>query len=114
MKLILFFLVSVCAIAQTPGTIAKVTVSTISATAGVVSCTFTSQSPALPTGVAVSCKAGTAALDQTSVIPVGNTSGIVGSFHAGPDAVTWVLKQPTAGSVTWEIAANGVAQSGTF
>lgn len=113
MKLLLTLLSSVL-VAQTPGTIAKTTVSTITATAGAIACTFTSQSPALPTGVALSCKAGTAGIDQTSVIPVGNTSGIVGSFHAGPDAVTWILKQPTAGTVTWEVAANGVAQNGTF
>lgn len=110
----LSFLLVLSAWAQTAGTIAKTTISTISATAGVVSCTFTSQQPALPTGVAVSCKAGTAILDQTSVIPVGNTSGIVGSFHSGSDAITWILKQPTTGVVTWEVAANGVSQSGTF
>jgi len=113
MKLLLIFLASVL-VAQTPGTIAKVTTSTITVTAGTVACTFTSQSPALPTGVAVSCKAGTAGLDQTSVVPTGNTSGIVGSFHSGSDAVTWLLKQATAGTVTWEISANGVAQNGTF
>lgn len=100
--------------AQTPGAINKTTISTISASAGTVSCTFTSQSPALPTGVSVSCKAGAAGLDQTSVVPVGNTSGIVGSFHSGSDAVTWMLTQPVAGSVSWEIAANGTSQKGTF
>lgn len=107
-------LVPLVASAQTPGTIAKTTVSTVTATAGTVSCTFTSQSPALPTGVGINCKSGTASLSQTSVVPTGNTSGIVGSFNVGPDAITWLLTQPTAGVVTWEIAANGSSRSGTF
>ena len=111
---ILLSLVPFILLAQTPGTISKVTISTVNATAGTVSCTFQSQLPLLPTGVSVSCKAGTAGLDQTSVIPIGNTSGVVGSFHSGPDAITWIIKQPTAGSVSWEIAANGIAQSGVF
>ncbi len=114
MKLFITFMFAVGMFAQTAGVISKTTVSTISATAGTVVCTFTNQNPALPTGVVVSCKAGTAGMDQTSVVPVGNTSGIVGSFHSGTDAVTWMLKQPTAGTVTWDVAANGVSQSGTF
>lgn len=110
----LLFVIAVTALAQTAGTINKTTVSTISAAAGTITCTFTNQNPSLPTGVSASCKAGAAGVDQTSVVPVGNTSGIVGSFHSGLDSVTWMLRQPTAGTVTWDIAANGVSQSGTF
>jgi hypothetical protein len=114
MRRLLLALMATSAMAQTAGTISTTTVSTITAAAGAVSCTFTSQVPALPSGVTIACRAGTAALDQASVVPAGNTSGIVGSFHVGADAVTWMLKQVAAGGVSWEISANGATQKGTF
>lgn len=112
--IVVLLLMGLGAIAQSTGSISQTTVSTVSATAGAVTCTFTSQKPSLPTGVSVSCKAGVASLDQTASIPAGDTSGVVGSFHSGTDAVTWMLKKTTAGVVTWEIAANGASQTGTF
>jgi hypothetical protein len=114
LKVLIYFIAAYSAAAQPAGTIIKVSVNTITAVAGVVNCTFTNQVPALPSGVSMTCHAGTDTMTQTAVIPVGNASGVAGSFASSADNVTWVLTQPTAGTINWQIAANGASQSGTM
>jgi hypothetical protein len=109
----LIALLALCAAAQTPGTITIGTtvVATAGSGAGSVSCTFSN--PASPT-VHTACTSGTATLSQDSTPAVGSTNGAVGSFVNGSNNVTWIIQQPTAGSVTWQIAANGTSKTGTF
>ena len=107
---LLFF--AALAFGQAPGTITIA--SSITAVAGTVTCTVSSSIPAAAGGVHFACKDGTGSLTQDAVIPVGSTSGIVGSFNSGSDAVTWIVQEPTAGVISWQIAANGVMKTGTF
>jgi len=92
--LVLLFAALSITSAQTPGTI-NVT-QNVTATAGTLSCTFSN--PARPT-IHVSCTGGgsTYAADVTPA--VGSTNGYVGSLNAAPNAITWAIQQPTAGTI---------------
>lgn len=98
----------------TPGIVTVGT--TVTATSGsgatAVSCVFSN--PARPTIHTVCSVAGVAALTQDATPAVGSTNGVVGTFVNAGNTVTWVIQQPAAGSVTWQIAANLTSQSGTF
>jgi hypothetical protein len=112
-KLLFFFLLASVPLAAQPpaGTITTTSLSTIIGTAGTIICTFTNPSP--PAFHAV-CVAGAASMTQDVTPAIGATSGAVGSMNAAPNAITWVVQQPTTGVLTWQIAANGTAKSGTF
>ena len=100
-----------------PGSITVTTTVVAAAPAGQasgtqVSCTFSNANrPSIHTTCALG---GTIYLVEDATPAVGSTNGTVGSFTVGTNAVTWILQQPTAGNVTWQIAANGTSQSGTF
>lgn len=114
MKTLLAFLFSLSLVAQSPGTVAQSTVSNVVGTAGVVVCTLTNGSPAFPAGVHVVCtNSGASVLVMDSVVPTG-TNGMVGSFSLAGNTITWIVNQPVAGPYAWQMAANGVAKSGTF
>ncbi len=109
MKRLGLFLVALGLFAQTPGTV--LVALNVTAKAGAITCVFSNA--AKPT-IHTVCTAGTSNLTQDSTSAVGSTSGAVGSFQVAGDSVTWVIQQPTAGNVTWQIAANGTMQSGNF
>lgn len=100
--------------AQTLGTITKTTTTTVTAVAGGVTCVFTSQTPALPTGVSVQCTGGGASYHSSGTVPVGNASGLVGDFTASGDSVTWILTQASGQPIQYQIAANGKMDTGTL
>jgi len=107
-SLILFF--ALAALAQQPGTVTVT--NTVAAVAGPITCTLSNPSPP---AFSMACTAsGGATLKQDATPAIGPTSGIVGSFNVGADAVTWIVKQETAGAVTWQVAANGVLKTGSF
>ncbi len=106
--LILFF--AFAALAQQPGSVTVT--NTVTAVAGAITCTLSNQAP--PAFTLACNAAGGATPTQTATPAVGATSGIVGSFNVGADAVTWIVKQENAGVVTWQVAANGVAKVGGF
>lgn len=111
----LWIVCSLLLLAQTAGTISVVSSNTVTAIAGSVTCTFTSSSPALPTGVHTVCSASTSKLTQDSVVAPGSINGITGQVNNGTDALTWILTQPLDGSlVHYAIAANGTQKSGDF
>lgn len=100
--------------AQTPGTITVTQIVTaVSGTNGTaVSCTFSNQAkPAIHTVCTIG---GVAALSMDATPAIGAASGAVGSLTVSGNAVTWIITQPTAGVITWQIAANGTTQSGSF
>jgi hypothetical protein len=114
MKTIIGLVFSFSLLAQSPGTVAQSTVSNVVGTAGPVVCTLTNASPVLATGVHVVCtNAGASVLVMDSVVPTG-TNGMAGSFGIAGNTVTWIVNQPVAGPSAWQMAANGVAKSGTF
>ena len=99
---------------QTPGTVVVGT--TVTATVGtgttLATCNFTNFNR--PT-IVVSCTADDGATLSMQTTPaVGSTNGSVGSFNEASQSITWSIQQPTAGVVTWSIAANGTLQSGNF
>jgi len=115
MKLLLLAALSCLLVAQTPGTVSQATTSTVTGTAGTLTCTLTNSSPALPSGVHVACSvSGAAVLVMDSVVTAGN-NGMVGSFTQTGNTVTWIVTLPTAGgSYNWQMAANGVGKTGAF
>ena len=56
---------------------------------------------------------GLAVLVMDATVPVG-ANGTVGSMTLAGNTVTWIITQPVAGPYLWQVAANGVAKSGTF
>jgi hypothetical protein len=115
MKLLFSLLFAASLWAQTVGTIAVSTISTVTATAGPLVCVLTNSTPALPTGIHVACtNSGATVFTADSVVPTG-TNGLVGSFSLAGNSVTWIVNQPTGQtSFSWQMAANGVGKSGTF
>jgi len=105
--LILFF--AFAALAQQPGSVTVT--NTVTAVAGAITCKLSNPAPPAFT---LACNASGATLTQSATPAVGATSGIVGRFNVGADAVTWIVKQETAGVVTWQVAANGVMRAGRF
>lgn len=102
--------------AQAPaGTVVQSTVSNVLGTAGALTCTLTNSTPVLATGVHVVCTiSGAAVLVMDSVVPTG-TNGMVGSFSTAGNTITWIVNQPTgSGPYSWQMAANGIAKTGTF
>ena len=101
--------------AQTPGTVTKSTVNTVTAVAGAVTCVLTNSVPATATGPSMVCKDSITTITQSGMVPVGSKSGTVGSFNSAGDSVTWILTQLDASSpVSYQIVANGVASTGSF
>lgn len=116
MKLLLgvFLIASALSAQSSGGTVTQSTTSSVIGTAGPLVCTLTNSSPALPSGVHVVCiNNGASVLVMDSAIPVGQ-NGMVGSMALGGNIVTWIVQQLTAGTFTWQMAANGVGRSGTF
>lgn len=116
-KLILLFAFALAASAQ----ITKVSTTTVTATAGPITCVFSSQTPEAPTGVSATCAlSGTNQLTMTTVIPLGATNGIVGSYNPAGGAVTWIFTQASAASgIAYSISATPsggppATGSGTF
>jgi len=108
MRLFLFIITTLAA--QQPGSVTVT--NTVTAVAGPVTCTLSNPSPP---AFSMMCSAGSGALMKQDATPaIGPTSGIVGSFNVGPDAITWIVKQEVAGTVTWQVSANGVLKTGTF
>ncbi len=90
--------------------------STISAVAGTgtsaVTCVMSNPAPP---GVHMTCAIGaTVVLTQDTTPAVGATNGAGGSFVSSGNTVTWLIQQPTAGTFTWDIVANGVRKTGTL
>lgn len=84
---------------------------TVTATAGTISCVFSNA--ATPT-IHTVCTSSVATQTSDTTPAVGSTSGFVGSMVAGSNNITWIIQQPIAGNVTWQIAANGTSKSGNF
>lgn len=97
--------------AQTTGTVSEATLRTVTATAGPLVCVFTN--PATPEFTMTCAVSGQVKLTQTATPAVG-TGGIVGSYVEGAESITWIVRQPTAGTVVYDIAANGVRRTGSF
>lgn len=103
----------------------KTTNTTVTATAGTLSCTFAAQSPVAAAGVAVSCT-------DTATTPVykiafnspapavGAAAAAQGQINTAAGAVTWVFTLPLAGGpINYQVGATptgGTASSktGTF
>ena len=97
--------------AQSTGTIVVTTLRTITATSGPLVCTFVNLSP--PSFDLECTINGTTKLKQTATPAIG-TGGVVGSYSDGAEIITWIVTQPTANVVNWDIAAKGVRQTGSF
>jgi len=103
---------ALAALAQQPGTVTVANLATITATAGPITCTLSNPSPP---AFKMACTAtGGATLTQDVTPAVGALTGATGQFNVNADAVTWVVKQETAGAVTWQVGANGVTKAGSF
>jgi hypothetical protein len=114
--LLLTLAIASAAAAQTPppGTITVSTTVTATAGAGAaaVQCVLSTSRP--PAIHAVCTIGGTVVISQDATAPVGAVSGNSETVIWMGNSVTWIVAQPTAGSVTWQISANGTMQSGTF
>lgn len=110
-KVIGLLLLAVAAFGQTAGTVSEAVQKTVTATAGPLTCVFTN--PNTPEFTMTCSVSGTVKLTQTATPAVG-AGGVVGSYVEGPESITWIVRQPTAGSVTYDIAANGVRRTGSF
>ena len=120
MKRIVLFLAALTAFAQAPaGSVTQTTVTTAAALAPAgafsttqIQCQFSN--PARPT-IHVVCTQNNATIMTQDMTPaIGATNGAVGSITISGNSVTWIIQQPTSGSITWQIAANGTSQSGSF
>ena len=116
-KLILLLVFALVASAQ----ITKVSSTTVTATAGPITCVFSSQTPQAPTGVSATCAlSGNNQLTMTTVVPIGTGNGIAGSYNPAGGAVTWIFTQASATSgIAYSIVAtpsggNAATGSGTF
>jgi hypothetical protein len=114
MKLFILLLTSSLLFSQATGVVTVT--SNVTATAGTgtsaVTCVFSNPSPP---AVRTLCSVGGATvLTQDATPAVGATTGAIGSFANATNTVTWQIQQPTAGSITWAVAANGVSRSGSF
>lgn len=97
--------------------VTKTSTTTLVATAGTTTCTFSSSTPQQPSGVHAICvQSGTTVLTMDTVIPVGSPNGIVGVFVGGPSSqISWAFTQPTAsGPVNYSVTANGQLANGSF
>ena len=114
MKLLpaLLLLLAAAARAQTAGTVTQTALTTVTATAGAIVCVFTN--PARPTIHTACAQSGATVLTMDATPATGSTSGAVGSINLAGNSVTWIIQQPTANAITWQIAANGTSASGTF
>ena len=103
------------AVAQAAGTITVTTSVVAVAGTGATGVSCTISNPTRPT-IHIACSiGGTVVLTQDATPAVGSTSGIVGTFlNAGVNSVTWIIQQPTAGTITWNVTANGTTQAGSF
>ena len=110
MRLIILLAASILT-AQTTGTIVVTTLRTITATSGNLICTFVNLSP--PAFDMECVVGGVSKLKQTATPAVG-TGGVAGSYSEGAENVTWIVTQPSAGVLNWDIAAKGVRQTGSF
>lgn len=101
--------------AQAPGTVTSTSTSSVTATTATVSCVLTNTIPSLPSGIHAVCKIGSATVLTMDIVIAQGSNGSVGAFVNGSDNVTWIVNQAAGTTViTWQIAANGVAKSGTF
>ncbi len=99
---------------QAAGTITIAATITAVAGTGTSAVTCVMTTPALP-AVHVVCSVGSTQMLLMDATPaVGATNGASGTFSNAGNSVTWILQQATAGTVTWQLAANGVSKSGTF
>ena len=104
--------------AQAAGTVTQTTVLSVTAVApaaagtGQLTCVFSN--PAKPTVHVVCSQAGGTILSMDATPAVGATAGVVGQLNLSGNTITWIVQQPTAGNVTWQVAANGTAGNGTF
>lgn len=78
---------------------------------GQVVCTFSN--PNAPS-VHVVCTANGVTYTTDGQPPIGVTNGLTASDSYGGNTINWQLQQLTAGTVTYQIAANSVNKSGTF
>lgn len=106
-------------VAQAPaGSVTQTTVLTVTAVApaaastGQLTCQFSNSQK--PTVHVVCSQSGGTVLTMDATPAVGATAGVVGSLNLSGNAITWIVQQPTAGNVTWQVAANGTAGNGTF
>lgn len=76
-----------------------------------VVCTFTNPNPP---SIHVVCTANGGTYTTDGQPPIGVTNGTTGSVTYSGNTVNWVLQQQTAGTVTYQIAANAQNKSGTF
>lgn len=109
--LVVLVLLAISLKGQTVGTVAVTTLRTVTATAGPLVCTFTNPNP--PAFEMRCTVAGVVKLTQNATPAVG-AGGVAGQYNEGAEAITWIVTQPTAGVVGWDIAANGVRQTGSF
>lgn len=97
--------------AQTTGTVAETTLRTVTATAGALVCVFTNPNPP---AFDMRCTVGGVVKLQQTATPAVGTGGVAGSFVEGSSNVAWIITQPTAGAVNWDIAADGTRKTGVF
>lgn len=109
MKKLTLALFSATLFAQTPGIVTVGT--TVTASAAPINCAFSN--PAAPT-IHITCTDGTGTMTQDATPTVGATNGIIGQFSSTGNSITWAIQQPTAGSITWTVVANGTSKTGSF
>jgi hypothetical protein len=103
MKRFLLFALAVSCWAQVTRTSSTV----VTATAGPVLCVFTAQTPTAPTGVHAVCStSGVIQLTMDTVIPVGSTNGIAGTYAPTGGTISWIFTQATiTAPITYQVAA---------
>lgn len=113
-KLFLILVLSALSLLAVDGVV-KTSTTTLVATAGTASCTFTSSIPQQPSGVHAVCTVGgVTILTMDTVVPTGPSNGIVGVFNPTTgNSISWMFTQP-AGVVNYQVTANGQLSQGSF
>ena len=109
-KTFLMLVLTMAATAQTTGVITVTTVRTVKAVAGDMVCMFASVNA---NGFNTECKVKDVVRHTSSATPAVGTA-VLGSLHENNDSITWIVTQPVAGTIRWEIAANGERLTGDF
>jgi len=114
-RLIVIPLLAAIACAQS-GTVTRTSITTVTATAinGGSTMICIATNPALPALHLVCSVNGVVRLTEDVTVQVGAGVGSVGSYVEAGNTVTWQFTQPTASNFAYDVAANGVHNTGNF
>lgn len=119
-KTVLGLLLGMGLFAQTPPAGIIVVNTTITATAGTLKCTINPLAVPVQgnpfTQISMNCSDGTPQVFFGIATPqVGAGTGITMAVNSpNGNAITAIISEPVAGTINWQVSANGVSKNGNF